>query len=203
MRRRNDIKPLELNLRIVIKKLKMPVKIMKRLFLLKGELMKRFLTLAVIALFVILPAESFSRSAISDKDLDDITAEEGVSINLINVSVGGTSTLTSISWGDTSGFTPGYTTPGYFGFRNISITGYLANVTSGTMNVDIGTSPTPETKIIIVSTPLTFGTANVTGWLMADRIPTLDSTGFAQGGVMSVNGFSTVISGTVMIYAHD
>jgi hypothetical protein len=176
---------------------------MKRLFLLKGELMKRFLTLAVIALIIILPAESFSRSAISDKDLDDITAEEGVSINLINVSVGGTTTLTSFSWGDTSGFTPGYTTAGYFGFKNVSITGYLANVTSGAMNIDIGTGGS-ESKVIIVSSPVTLGTATISGWLMGDRYATLDNTAtYAQGGILSVNGFSTVVSGTMMIYAHD
>jgi len=166
--------------------------------------MKRFLILAVIALFIILPAESFARSAISDKDLDDITAEEGVSIDLINVSVGGTTTLTSISWGDTSGFTPGYTTPGYFGFKNMIITGYLANVTSGTMNVDIGTGGAPaQTKIIIVSTPVTLGVANISGWLMADRLADFSSANSAQGGVIGVTGFSTVVSGTVMIYAHD
>ena len=164
--------------------------------------MKRFLILAVIALFIILPADSFARSAISDKDLDDITAEEGVSINLINVSVGGTSTLTSISWGDTSGFTPGYTTPGYFGFKNMIITGYLANVTSGTMNVDIGTGG-GQTKIIIVSTPVTLGVANISGWLMADKQADFMSASSAQGGVIGVTGFSTVVSGTVMIYAHD
>lgn len=169
--------------------------------------MKSFLTtLTVIALFIILlPAESFARSAISDKDLDDITAEEGVSINLINVSVGGTSTLTSFSWGDTSGFTPGYTTAGYFGFKNISITGYLANVTSGTMNIDVGTSAgSGESKIIIVTTPVTLGTATISGWLMGDRYATLDNTAtYAQGGILTFTGFSTQVSGTVMIYAHD
>ena len=70
------------------------------------------------------------------------------------------------------------------------------------MNVDIGTGGS-QTKIIIVSTPVTLGVANISGWLMADRLADFSSANSAQGGVIGVTGFSTVVSGTVMIYAHD
>jgi hypothetical protein len=114
----------------------------------------------------------------------------------------GNATLSSFSWGDTSGFTPGYTTAGYFGFKNMSITGYLANVTSGTVNIDIGTGG-GETKVAIIMTPITLGTANISGWLMGDRQATFGSGSDAQGGILTLNGFSTTVAGTVMIFAHD
>ncbi|MBN1363419.1 MAG: hypothetical protein JW976_01305 [Syntrophaceae bacterium] len=173
------------------------------LYLLKGEHMKRFLTVAVIALLVAMPAASFAQTVITDEELNAITAEEGVSIDFTNMRVGGTTTLTSLSWGDTSGFTPGYNTAGYFGFRNIAVTGYLANIPSGTMNVDMGTNTgTSETKIFFVFPTITLGTANISGWLCGDRLATLDSTGYSQGGILGFTGFSTQVSGTMAVYAH-
>lgn len=164
--------------------------------------MKRFLTLAVIALFVMLPLVSFARTAISDNDLDDITAESGVSIEFTNLSVGNSTTLSSISWGDTSGFT-GYTTPGYFGFKNVDITGNLVKIASGSMNIDVGTSASGETKVFLVLPTITLGTANISAWVMADKTANFTSASFSQGGIWTMNGFSTQITGTVAIYAHD
>jgi len=172
--------------------------------------MKRFLTLAFIVLFIMLPAASaLARTAIDNNELDAITAQEGVSIDFSNASVGQTTTMTSISWGDTSGFT-GYTTPGYFGFKNLDITGnlmrigYGSDATANRMTMDVGTnSSTGETKIIIVLPTITLGTANISGWVMADRTSTFSSPSFSQGGIITLNGFSTQVTGTVAIYAHD
>ena len=166
--------------------------------------MKRFLTLAVMTLFMAMSAALVAQTVITDEELNAITAEEGVSIDFSQMRVGGTTTLTALSWGDTSGFTPGYNTAGYFGFRNISITGYLADIPSGTMTLDMGTSSgSGETKMFFVLPTVTLGTANITGWLCGDRIATMDTTGFSQGGVIGFTGFSTQVSGTVAVYAHD
>lgn len=163
--------------------------------------MKRFLMVTVIALFVILPLVSFARTAITDQDLNEVTAEAGVSIDFTNLIVNpGNPALTTISWGDTTGFT-GYTTPGYFGFSNIVITGNLLRIPSGTMNIDVGSAGT-ETKIGIVLPPITMGTTNITVWIMADRSSTFASGSQSQGGLITVTGMTTTITGTVAIYAH-
>lgn len=164
--------------------------------------MKRFLTLAVIALFVMLPLASFARTVVNDNDLDAITAESGVSIEFTNLSVGNTTTLSSISWGDTSGFT-GYETPGYFGFKNVDITGNLAQIASGSLNIDVGTGASGETKVFLVLPTITLGTASISAWIMADKTANFTSASFSQGGIWTMNGFSTQVTGTVAIYAHD
>jgi hypothetical protein len=170
--------------------------------------MKRFLTLTFIVSLIMLPAMSASaRTVIGNDDLDAITAQEGVSIDFSNVSVGNVTTLSSISWGDTSGFT-GYTTTGYYGFKNLTITGYLMSLGYGRsaaenrMTLDVGTGG-GETKIIIVLPTIMLGTANISGWVMADRQSTFGSAGESQGGIITMNGFSTQVTGTLAIYAHD
>jgi hypothetical protein len=170
--------------------------------------MKRFLTLTLIVSLIILPAMSASaRTVIGNDELDAITAQEGVSIDFSNVSVGNVTTMSSISWGDTSGFT-GYTTPGYFGFKNLTITGnlmrlgYGSTATENRMTLDVGTGG-GETKIIIVLPTITLGTANISGWVMADRNSTFTSGAESQGGIITMNGFSTQVTGTLAIYAHD
>lgn len=171
--------------------------------------MKRFLTLSVIVLFVLLPLVSFARTAINDKDLDEVTAEAGVSIDFTNLKIGNNATtMQSISWGDTTGFT-GFTTPGYFGFKNLVITGNLmqigqtgdANVTTNTMRIDVGTSGA-ETKINIELPTITQGPFSISGWVMADRTANFTSASQSQGGIISIENFKTTINGTVALYAH-
>ncbi len=62
--------------------------------------MKKVLFLTVVALFVMMPLASFAKTTISDSDLNTITAQEGVSIYLNNI------TLTNLSmtetWGQSS-----------------------------------------------------------------------------------------------------
>jgi hypothetical protein len=163
--------------------------------------MKRFLILAVIALFVMLPLVSFARTVVNDNDLDAITAESGVSIEFTNLSIGNTTTLSSISWGDPSGFT-GYTTPGYFGFTNMVITGNIVQIASGSMNVDVGSPAAGDTKVFIVLPTITLGTADISGWMMADKTASFTSSSVSEGGILTMRGFSTQITGTVAIYGH-
>ena len=62
--------------------------------------MKKVLLLAVVALFVMMPLASFAMTTISDSDLNAITAQEGVSIYLNNVTLTGMNT--TMSWGQTN-----------------------------------------------------------------------------------------------------
>jgi hypothetical protein len=170
--------------------------------------MKRFLTFVLIVSFIMLTALSASaRTIIGNNELDTITAQEGVSIDFSRVSVGNVTSLSSISWGDTSGFS-GYTTPGYFGFKNLTITGnlmtigYGSDATANRMTLDVGTGG-GETKVIIVLPTITLGTANISGWVMADQNSTFTSAAQSQGGIITLNGFSTQVTGTLAIYAHD
>ena len=62
--------------------------------------MKKVLLLAVVALFVMMPLASFAMTAISDSDLNAITAQEGVSIYLNNITVSRLSMV--VSWGQSN-----------------------------------------------------------------------------------------------------
>lgn len=166
--------------------------------------MKRLLTLVIIAVFAITPIASFSKIAITDEELDAVEAEAGVSIVFNNVTVGGVTKLAAISWGDPTGFTPGYTSAGYFGFENWTITGNLAEISSGTMNIDVGTSGASTRVNIVLPTVYLGGQAgaNLTAWLKADTTAALNSASAAEGGIISIRGFSTTVSGSIQLYAH-
>ena len=62
--------------------------------------MKKVLLLAVVALFVMMPLASFAMTTISDSDLNAITAQEGVSIYLNNITLSGINA--TMSWGQSN-----------------------------------------------------------------------------------------------------
>lgn len=103
--------------------------------------MKRLILLAIAVFWVMIPWVSSAKTVISDGELDAVIAEQGVSINFTALTVGGTTTLTSASWGDSDGFGSGSTYPnsGYAGLNAVAIAGNLS-VINGAMNVDVGTS---------------------------------------------------------------
>ncbi|MGD0168649.1 MAG: hypothetical protein ABSE54_02890 [Smithella sp.] len=109
--------------------------------------MKKVLLLAVVALFVMMPLASFAMTTISDSDLNAITAQEGVSIYLNNISLTGMSM--TASWGQsnisgTAGL-PGSNTviPG-FGFDQGGFVGAdvtVGNISvNGLLTIDVGTN---------------------------------------------------------------
>jgi hypothetical protein len=163
--------------------------------------MKKIVMLGIMSLLMMLPGTSLARTAITDADLDAVTAEAGVSIDFNNVIVNN-ATLTSVSWGDPSGFT-GYTGAGYFGLGNVTITGRLATM-SGTMKMDVGTAG-GETKVFITLPTLTLGDAAgvITGTLMAHTSSNFQSGTPQLGGILTLRGFSAQITGDIAVYAHD
>jgi hypothetical protein len=101
--------------------------------------MKKVLLLAVVALFVMMPFASFAMSTISDSDLNAITAQEGVSIYLENISVSGM-TMT-MSWGQSNKSSIDGSTSGFpfdaGGFIGADVT--VGNVgINGLLTIDVG-----------------------------------------------------------------
>jgi hypothetical protein len=166
--------------------------------------MKKPLMLTIMALLVMLPLVVFAKSAITDKDLDAVTAEAGVTISFTNVSVGGSTALSSMAWGDPSGFTA-YTGTGYFGMSNWTVTGNLAEIANGqSMTIDIGTSGT-ITKIQLVYPTISLGGTsgvNMLTYLKTAYDGALTANA-AVGGYIDIRGFRTQMSGTLTIFAHD
>lgn len=163
--------------------------------------MKKIVMLGILSLLMMLPGASLAKTAITDADLDAVTAAAGVSIDFNNVTVSN-ATLTSVSWGDPSGFT-GYTGEGHFGFGDMTITGDLA-VMNGTMTMDVGTSG-GETKIFITLPTLTLGDPDgvIQGTLMAHTSSDFESGTPQEGGIITLRGFSADITGSIAVYAHD
>ena len=101
--------------------------------------MKRFLTSAILALFLMMPIASSAKTAISDSDLDAVTAQEGISITFNNVTITSATSLGVLSWGDADGFSS-YLSAGFADMANITVTAGNAAVINGDMLVDVGTN---------------------------------------------------------------
>lgn len=175
--------------------------------------MKRILMLAMIVAFVMIPLVSFAKTAISDSDLDAVTAKAGISIVFTNLTISSLS-LSKISWGDSDGvpdgdsvFT-GYASKGYIGATDITVTGNLINYT-GAMNIDVGTSGTgvSATRLnIALPDEITIGGAagmNITATLKLGDTKTLDNGAYAPAlATIDIKHFQTFVSGTVTVFAH-
>ncbi|MBN1363420.1 MAG: hypothetical protein JW976_01310 [Syntrophaceae bacterium] len=162
--------------------------------------MKKFLLLTVAFLFVILPFISFTQTPISDSELSEVTAEEGVSIDFSQLNVGGISSLGVTSYGDGDGYNIGtYTSTGFGGLANVYVAGNIATF-SGSGNIDVGSSGT-QTRVTITPPTITLGEMD------ADTIMKLGTTmNLSAGkslGRAHIEGFSTQLTADcVQVYAH-
>ncbi|MCE5211808.1 MAG: hypothetical protein LLG40_09670 [Deltaproteobacteria bacterium] len=160
--------------------------------------MKKLLMLTIAALLVMVSLPSFAKVVISDEDLNKVTAEEGVSVQFVNMTVGGTS-IDELSWGDGNGFGSTYTSAGFVGAKNVVITGDLT-VISGTANIDVGSSGS-QTRVALSLPTVTLGTMNV------DTVMKLsgsqDLSGGKELGILDLRGFSSSVTGTVEVFAHN
>lgn len=164
-----------------------------------GYGMKKLLMLTIATLLVITALPSLAKVAISDEDLNRVTAEEGVSVQFVNMTVGGTTAIDELSWGDGNGFGSTYTSAGFVGAKNVIITGSLT-VISGTANIDVGSSGS-QTRVALNLPTVTLGTMNV------DTVMKLsgsqDLSGGKELGILDLRGFSTSVTGTVEVFAHN
>jgi hypothetical protein len=160
--------------------------------------MKRVYILAVIFVFVMVPAALFAKTAISDNDLSNVTAQTGVSISFSSLSVSNVST-TCQSWGDNDGF-GAYSGQGWVGASQ-STSGNVVGIT-GVMNIDVGTSGA-QTRLKIDLPLINIGAGGMTQdqtiKLAADKTLT---TNAGTLGMQYQAGVSATITGSIMIYAH-
>ncbi|MFA5323930.1 MAG: hypothetical protein WC373_14760 [Smithella sp.] len=159
--------------------------------------MKKLLILTIAALLAMGSLPSLAKVAISDKDLDNVTAEEGVNVQFVNLTVGGVS-VDELSWGDGDGF-GSYTGAGFAGAKNVVITGNMTTI-SGSANIDVGSSGS-QTRVALSLPTITLGTMNVNTVMKLSG--SQDLSGGKELGILDMRGFSTRVTGTVEVFAHN
>ena len=189
--------------------------------------MKKVLLLAVVALFVMMPLASFAKTAVSDSDLSAITAQEGVSIYLDNI------TLTNLSmtqtWGQSSNSSLTLVPTAIVGFpfdqggfvgavttiAGVSING-LVTIDVGVNNPALGTNSKAYTNnygtyipggiaIGLNSIHLQIGAEQQIIQVGAVENLAQLSTAFPTTmtmGTMFTTGLNTTVNGTVIISTH-
>lgn len=172
-----------------------PAKLKKSL---GGEKMKKVLLFVVIAMFMMVPL-AFAKTAITEKDLSDVTAQEGVTIDFscftlgsINIDVQG--------WGDSDGCTTcgGYTAAGWVG-NSLNTTDNFLKI-NGSMTIDVGTSGTRTALIIGLPTISMTGSMTQVVKLATDTAGLAGTTQVLGTSYMS--GVSLSPTGNLIIYAH-
>lgn len=153
--------------------------------------MKKVLLLAVLAMFVMVPFTSFAKSAITDSDLQAITAQEGVTIDMSGLTV--TVSMAEQAWGDGDGFT-GYASAGWVGATNVTIPtiGF-----TGDLTIDVGTSG--STTALKVGLPSLNLAGNVVQTL---ALGTSESTLTQVLGTSYMSGVDVTTSGYLVIKSH-
>jgi hypothetical protein len=162
--------------------------------------MKKPLILTIAFLFVVLPFTSFTKTPVTDGELDEVTAEVGVSLDFNNLKVGGIASLGVTSWGDSDGYSGSlYTAAGFAGPANVFVGGDIA-VFSGISNIDVGTSGT-RTGVTVAPVNITLGTMNVDTILKIGT--TMDLSTSKPMAELRLTGLSTQLSAArVQLFAH-
>jgi len=159
--------------------------------------MKKVLLFVLLAMFLVVPM-SFAKTAITEQDLSDVTAQEGVTINFDCFTLGAI-TIQVQSWGDADGCATcgGYTTAGWVG-ASITMSSDFVKL-SGNMTIDVGTSGT-RTALIIGLPGLTLaGSINQVVKLASNNQLT---TNPGTLGTSFMSGISVSPTGYLMIFAH-
>lgn len=163
--------------------------------------MKKILLLTVIAVFVMMPFTSFAKTAISETELGAVIAQQGVTIDFAQFSLGNIS-IGTVSWGDANGFGGTYTSAGWVG-ASVSIVGGANGPVqiSGTMNIDVGSTAANVTAIGI-ALPTISVSGNITSVMKLDNDRALGSPNAGTLGTAYISGLTLSPSGTIIIYAH-
>ncbi len=158
--------------------------------------MKKVLLFAVIAMFLMVPM-SFAKTAISEQDLGNVTAQEGVTINFDCFTVGAI-TIDVQSWGDSDGCTTcgGYTASGWVGATVNMSTDFVG--ISGDLTIDVGTSGTQTA--LIIGLPTLNLTGSMTQVVKLGTSP--DLSGASVLGTSYMSGLSVSPTGQLIIHAH-
>jgi hypothetical protein len=158
---------------------------------------KVFTSLVILCLLVMMPFCSFGKTVISDKELQDMTAQEGVTINFSCFTVGAIS-IDVQSWGDSDGCTAcgGYSTVGWVG-ASVDMSSNFVSMT-GNMTIDVGSSGTRTALVIGLPTLNLAG--SITQVIKLFTNPTLPGTQVLGTSFMS--GLSVAPTGQLIIFAH-
>ena len=159
--------------------------------------MKKVLLFAIIAMFLMVPM-SFAKTAISEKDLGDVTAQEGVTINFNCFTVGAIS-IDVQSWGDADGCAGcgGFTSSGWVG-ASVEMDTDFVNIT-GNLTIDVGTSG--STTALVIGLPTLNLAGSMTQVVKLSNSPDL-STNVGVLGTSYMSGVSVSPTGYLIIYAH-
>jgi hypothetical protein len=158
--------------------------------------MKKVLLCLFIVMFMVVPM-SFAKTVISEKDLQEVTAQEGVTINFDCFTVGAISIAVQ-SWGDSDGCTAcgGYSTVGWVG-ASVDMSSNFVSMT-GNMTIDVGSSGTRTALVIGLPTLNLAG--SITQVIKLSTNPTLPGTQVLGTSFMS--GLSVAPTGQLIIFAH-
>ena len=158
--------------------------------------MKKVLLFLFVAMFLVVPM-SFAKTAITEKDLNDVTAQEGVSINFDCFTLGAI-TIAVSSWGDSDGCSAcgGYTGAGWVG-ASITMSSNFVGI-SGNMTIDVGTSGT-RTALIIGLPGLSLA-GSMTQVVKLGSVANL--AGGSVLGTSYMSGVQVSPSGYLVIFAH-
>jgi hypothetical protein len=159
--------------------------------------MKKVLLLTVIALFVMMPLVSFAKTAISENELSELTAQEGVTISFTGLSISNVS-LSVQSWGDSDGFT-GDLSSGWVG-AGITMSGDVVGLT-GAMTIDVGSSG----SLTAVQIGLPTVKIGSTSFAVDQIIKLASAKTLASGmtlGTSYMSGLTATVTGTLTIMAH-
>jgi len=159
---------------------------------------KKVLTSLIVLMLMVLPLASFAKTVISERDLGDVTAQEGVTINF-NCFTLGAITIAVQSWGDADGCATcgGYTTAGWVG-ASITMSSNFITL-SGNMTIDVGTSGTKTALIIGLPGLSLAGSVNQVVKLASNNQLT---TNPGTLGTSFMSGVSLNPTGYLMIFAH-
>lgn len=161
--------------------------------------MKKLL-MSIIAVWVavMMAGTSWSKSIISDSELDEVTAEEGVSVNFCDFSVS-VSSINAVSWGDGDGYSSGaHGNAGYAGMSNTTVTGNAVTI-SNTAVIDVGSSGS-ETRVNVDLPTINLGALNATTTMKVSSAQ--DLSGGKTMGVLNMRGFQSELDGSFQVYAH-
>ena len=153
--------------------------------------------LVLAALIVMLPLTSFAKAIISDDELSELTAQQGVTISFSGLSISNVA-LAVQSWGDSDGFAL-YTSSGWVGAA-IAMTGDVVAL-SGAMTIDVGSSGTlTAVRIGLPSVSIGSSTFQVDQIVKLSTAKTLSGT--QTLGTAYMSGLTATVTGALTITAH-
>jgi hypothetical protein len=155
------------------------------------------LILIVAALLIMMPLASFAKTVISETELAELTAQQGVTISFSGLSISNVS-LSVQSWGDSDGFT-GYLSSGWVG-AGITMSGTAVGL-SGAMTIDVGSSGS------LTAVQIGLPTVNIgsTSFAVDQIIKLASAKTLASGmtlGTSYMSGLTATVTGSLTIMAH-